>query len=91
MSLVYSLIYKTMNRIEIVIRPSKQKINLINALSFWVLQEIEQVNNMNYFTSLEKKTNIKILVNVVKSSKEYTNKQIKELIKEYKYKYQLPF
>tara|TARA_R110000751_G_scaffold94549_1_gene184547 strand:+ start:67 stop:345 length:279 start_codon:yes stop_codon:yes gene_type:complete len=79
------------NKIFDAFESQKQKINLINALSFWVLQEIEQVNNMNYFTSLEKKTNIKILVNVVKSSKEYTNKQIKELIKEYKYKYQLPF
>ena len=68
---------------------SKQKKNLIFELSFWVLQEIEQINNINKFTSLEKKTNIKALSNIVHSSKEYTNKQIKELIKELKY--QLPF
>ena len=63
---------------------SKQKKNLIFELSFWVLQEIEQINNINKFTSLEKKTNIKALSNIVHSSKEYTNKQIKELIKELK-------
>jgi len=68
---------------------TKQKRNLIFELSFWVLQEIEQINNINKFTSLEKKTNIKVLTNIVLSSKEYTNKQIKELIKELKY--QLPF
>ena len=63
---------------------SKQKKNLIFELSFWILQEIEQINNINKFTSLEKKTNIKVLTNIIKSSKEYTNKQIKELIKEIK-------
>jgi len=68
---------------------TKQKRNLIFELSFWVLQEIEQINNINKFTSLEKKTNIKVLTNIVHSSKEYTNKQIKELIKELKF--QLPF
>ena len=68
---------------------SKQKINLINELSFWILQEVEQINNIDKFTSLEKKTNITTLLHIVKSSKDYTNKQIKELIKELKY--QLPF
>jgi len=68
---------------------TKQKRNLINELSFYILQEIEQINNINKFTSLEKKTNIKALINIVYSSKEYTNKQIKELIKELKL--QLPF
>ena len=68
---------------------SKQKRNLIFELSFWVLQEIEQINNINKFTSLEKKIKIRILTNIIHSSKEYTNKQIKELIKEIKY--QLPF
>ena len=68
---------------------SKQKRNLINELSYFILQEIEQINNINKFTSLEKKTNIKALTNIIYSSKEYTNKQIKELIKELKY--QLPF
>jgi len=61
---------------------TKQKKNLIFELSFLILQEIEQINNINKFTSLEKKTNIKVLTNIVHSSKEYTNKQIKELIKE---------
>lgn len=68
---------------------SKQKKNLIFELSFWMLQEIEQINNINKFTPLEKKTNIKVLTNIVLSSKDYTNKQIKELIKDLKY--QLPF
>jgi len=68
---------------------TKQKKNLIFQLSFWILQEIEQINNINKFTSLEKKTNIKALTNIIHSSKEYTNKQIKELIKELKF--QLPF
>jgi len=63
---------------------SKQKKNLIFELSFWVLQEIEQINDINKYTSLEKKTNIKALSNIVHSSKDYTNKQIKELIKELK-------
>ena len=68
---------------------SKQKKNLIFELSFWIVREIEQINDINKFTSLEKKTNIKALTNIVLSSKEYTNKQIKELIKELKF--QLPF
>lgn len=68
---------------------SKQKRNLINELSFWVLQEVEQINNIDKFTVLEKKTNIKILTNIIHSCKDYTNKQIKELIKEIKF--QLPF
>ena len=68
---------------------TKQKKNLIFELSFWILQEIEQINNIDNFTVLEKKTNIKVLTNIIHSSKEYTNKQIKELIKELKF--QLPF
>jgi len=68
---------------------SKQKRNLINELSFWIVREIEQINNINKFTSLEKKTNITILTNIIKSSKDYTNKQIKELIEDLKF--QLPF
>ena len=68
---------------------SKQKRNLINELSFWIIREIEQINNINKFTVLEKKTNIKILINTVTSCRDYTNKQIKELINELKF--QLPF
>ena len=68
---------------------SKQKKNLIFELSFWILQEIEQINNINKFTSLEKKTKIKVLINIVTSCRDYTNKQIKELINELKF--QLPF
>ena len=68
---------------------TKQKKNLIFELSFWILQEIEQINNINKFTSLEKKTKIKVLINIVTSCRDYTNKQIKELINELKF--QLPF
>ena len=68
---------------------SKQKINLINELSFWLLQEINEINDNNKFTVLEKKTNIKVLINIITSCRDYTNKQIKELIKELKF--QLPF
>jgi len=68
---------------------TKQKRNLINELSFWMLQEIEFVNNSLTKTTLEKKTEIKVLINIIKSCKEYTNKQIKVLTDELKY--QLPF
>jgi hypothetical protein len=69
---------------------SKQKRNLINELSFWILQEIEQLNNNNDIKKhFDNKIHVKTLLNVVKSSKDYSNKQIKELIKELKY--QLPF
>ena len=69
---------------------SKQKRNLINELSFWILQEIEQLNNNNDIKKhFDNKIHVKTLLNVVKSSKDYTNKQIKELIKDLKY--QLPF
>ena len=68
---------------------SKQKRNLINELSFWIIREIEQINNIDKFTVLEKKTNIKVLINIVTSCKDYTNKQIKILIHELKF--QLPF
>ena len=64
---------------------SKQKRNLINELSFWTLKEIEYLNESNK----DNKQNIKTFINVVKSSKDYTNKQIKTLI--YELKYQLPF
>ena len=64
---------------------SKQKRNLINELSFWILKEIEYLNESNK----DNKQNIKTFINVVKSSKDYTNKQIKTLI--YELKYQLPF
>ncbi len=69
---------------------SKQKRNLINELSFWTLQEIETLNNNNDIKKhYNNKIHIKTLLNVVKSSKDYTNKQIKELINDFKY--QLPF
>ena len=64
---------------------SKQKRNFINELSFWILKEIEYLNESNK----DNKQNIKTFINVVKSSKDYTNKQIKTLI--YELKYQLPF
>jgi len=69
---------------------SKQKRNLINELSFWILQEIEKLNNNNDIKKhYNNKIHIKTLLNIIKSSKNYTNKQIKELITELKY--QLPF
>ena len=69
---------------------SKQKRNLINELSFWILQEIEILNNNNDIKKhFQNKIHIKTLLNVVKSSKDYKNKQIKELINNLKY--QLPF
>lgn len=69
---------------------SKQKRNLIFELSFWILQEIETLNNNNDIKKhYNNKIHIKTLLNVVKSSKNYTNKQIKELINDLKY--QLPF
>ena len=67
---------------------SKQKRNLINELSFWMLQEIDHVNDSTK-TAIEKKTDIKVLTNIVRSCKEYTNKQIKVLIHDLKF--QLPF
>jgi len=68
---------------------SKQKRNLINELSFWIIREIEQINNIEANCYLEKKTKIKVLINIISSCKEYTNKQIKELINELKF--ELPF
>ncbi len=67
---------------------SKQKRNLINELSFWILREVEQVNESTR-PPIEKKTEIKVLINIIKSSKNYTNKQIKELTNDLKF--QLPF
>ena len=69
---------------------SKQKRNLINELSFWILQEIEILNKNNDIKKhFENKIHIKTLLNVVKSSKDYKNKQIKKLIHDLKF--QLPF
>ena len=69
---------------------SKQKRNLINELSFWILKEIEVLNNNNDIKKrYENKMHIKTLLNVVKSSKDYPNKQIKTLINDLKF--QLPF
>ena len=69
---------------------SKQKRNLINELSFWILKEIEVLNNNSDIKKrYDNKIHITTLINVVKSSKDYTNKQIKTLINDLKY--QLPF
>ena len=56
---------------------SKQKRNLINELSFYILINITESNEIK-----ESKA-------IIKSCIYYTNKQIKELIKELKH--QLPF
>ena len=66
---------------------SKQKRNLINELSFWIIKEIEFINNND--TTLNKKKKINKLINIIKSTIDYNNKQIKILINELKYK--LPF
>ena len=68
---------------------SKQKRNLINELSFWIIKEIEYTNENNFSTPNYRKDNIRKEINIVKSSKNYTNKQIKKLI--YDLKFQLPF
>jgi len=68
---------------------SKQKRNLINELSFYILEEIEHANENHLIDYNYKKDNIKKLINIVKSSKNYTNKQIKTLIHDLKY--ELPF
>ena len=68
---------------------SKQKRNLINELSFWILQDIEAMNDNNFVTPLHKKTNIRTLIHIIKSCKGYTNKEIKILIHDLKFS--LPF
>ena len=65
---------------------SKQKRNLINELSFYIVKEIETLNNNNDIKKhFENKMHVKTLIHIIKSSKEYTNKQIKTLIHELKY------
>jgi len=68
---------------------SKQKRNLINELSFWILEEIKMINENNLLTPKTRKDSIAKEYNLLSKAKKYTNKQIKELIKELKYK--LPF
>tara|TARA_R110002012_G_scaffold93457_1_gene226610 strand:- start:585 stop:797 length:213 start_codon:yes stop_codon:yes gene_type:complete len=68
---------------------SKQKRNLINELSFYIIEEIKRINENNFLTPNYRKDNIRKEINIIKSSKNYTNKQIKELINDLKY--QLPF
>lgn len=69
---------------------SKQKRNLINELSFWILKDIETLNSNNDINKYyENQMHIATLINVVKSSKDYTNKQIKQLIHDLKF--ELPF
>jgi hypothetical protein len=68
---------------------SKQKRNLINELSFWILQEVDYINDNNFLSPLYKKTNIRTQLHIIESSKNYTNKQIKTLIHDLKF--QLPF
>lgn len=68
---------------------SKQKRNLINELSFWILEEIKKINENNFLTPNTRKDSIRKEYHLLNKSKNYTNKQIKELIKEFKY--QLPF
>jgi len=59
---------------------SKQKRNLINELSFWLLNDIQTLNAITD-TQQAKET--------IKRCKNYTNKQIKKLIHDLKFA--LPF
>ena len=68
---------------------SKQKINLINELSFWILKEIEYTNESNLLSPNYRKDRIRKEISIVRSAKNYTNKEIKKLINDLKY--QLPF
>ena len=68
---------------------SKQKRNLINELSFWIIKEIDFINNNDTTTLSIKKEEIDKLINIFKSTVNYNNKQIKTLINDLKY--QLPF
>ena len=68
---------------------SKQKRNLINELSFWILEEIKRINENNFLTPNTKKESIRQELFLLNKSKNYSNKQIKELITEFKL--QLPF
>lgn len=62
---------------------TKQKRNLINQLSFWIITEIEEINNSERTTE-EKKTNINQLINLIKYNRESPNKYIKILINDLK-------
>jgi|TARA_R100000084_G_scaffold63348_1_gene27464 hypothetical protein len=68
---------------------SKQKRNLINELSFYILEEVKKINENNFLTPKTRKENIRKEYNMLNKAKDFTNKQIKELIKDLKY--QLPF
>ena len=68
---------------------SKQKRNLINELSFYILEEIKKINENNFLSPKTRKENIRAEYHLLNKSKKYTNKQIKELIKDLKF--QLPF
>ena len=68
---------------------SKQKRNLINQLSFYIIEEIKKINENNFLTPKTKKESIRAEYHLLNKSKNYTNKQIKELINDLKY--QLPF
>ena len=68
---------------------SKQKRNLINELSFYILEEIKKINENNFLTPKTRKENIRKEYNMLNKAKDFTNKQIKELIKDLKF--QLPF
>jgi hypothetical protein len=64
---------------------SKQKRNLINELSFYIIQEIKKINQNNFLTPKTRKDSIKAEYHLLNKSKNYTNKQIKILIEEFKY------
>ena len=62
---------------------SKQKRNLINELSFYLLMNATEGNQI--------KEDIEKSKQIIKSCKNYTNKEIKELIEIQEANYYLPF
>lgn len=69
---------------------SKQKRNLINELSFWLLDDIQTRNAITEKpTPLEALTDTQEAKETIKRCKNYTNKQIKKLINDLKFA--LPF
>ena len=68
---------------------SKQKRNLINELSFHILEEIKKINENNFLSPKTRSESIRAEYYLLNKSKKYTNKQIKELINDLKF--QLPF
>ena len=57
---------------------SKQKRNLINELSFYIIEEIKKINENNFLTPKTRKESIRAEYHLLNKSKEYTNKPMEE-------------